>query len=103
MVIGASLLASEAMYAAPVTLNVPVHAMFSTEKPVKVGLRNNTKQAIKVKAGDAEMTLQPGAEIVMKLHSGEKVVAENGTPTVAAGTVLAVISDALNNATLVIN
>jgi hypothetical protein len=103
MVMGASLLASEAMYAAPVAFHVPVQAMFGNQQLVKMSLRNNTKQLIKVKVGDKEMALQPGATISLKLTDGDKIVAEEATPTTPAGTVLAVVSKDLSDATLIIN
>ncbi len=103
MVIGASMLAAEAMYAAPVAFHVPVHAMFNNQQMVKMNLRNNTKQLIKVKAGEKEMALEPGATISVKLAAGDKIVAEEGSALTPAGTVLAVVSKDLSDATLVIN
>jgi hypothetical protein len=99
----ASLLAGEAMYAAPVAFHVPVHAILGQQKVVKMSLRNNTKQLIKVKVGETELRLQPGATISLKLPDGEKIVAEEVSSLTPPGTVLAVVSDSLKDATLVIN
>jgi hypothetical protein len=103
MVMAASMLASEAMYAAPLAFPVPVYPMVGNQQMVKLSLRNNTQKVVKVKAGDKEMALQPGATISMKLPAGEKIVTEVGSPTTPAGTVLAVVSGDLSGATLVIN
>jgi hypothetical protein len=103
MVMSASLLMSEAMYAAPVAFHVPVQALLNNQQMVKMSLRNNTNQLIKVKAGEKEMALQPGATISVKLVAGDKIVAEEGTVLTPAGTVLAVVSKDLSDATLIIN
>ncbi len=63
MALGVSLLASEAMYAAPVAVHSPVHAMFSREKVVKFSLHNSTNAPIKVKAGDLDVTVLTGQAV----------------------------------------
>ena len=55
MVLGVSILTTEAMYAAPVAIYSPMHAMYSTEKLVKFNVHNATNTPIKVKAGDADV------------------------------------------------
>jgi hypothetical protein len=42
MVLGASLLASEVVYAAPVAMKSPMHALYGREKLVKFNVRNAT-------------------------------------------------------------
>ena len=103
MVLGASLLTSEAMIAAPLAVHSPVHAMFSRDKLVKFNLHNSTDAPIKVKAGDAEMTLAPGADTPVKLAVGTKVVVEEATAHYAEGSVLAVVSSELSQATVRLN
>jgi hypothetical protein len=103
MVIGASLLAGEAMYAAPVAVASPVHAMFSMGKMVKFNLRNGSDAPMTIKAGDTEMTLQPGKVVQVKLAVGVKIVAEEATAHTAKGTILAVVYAELGDATLVLN
>lgn len=102
MVMAASLFASEAVYAAPAAIHAPVHAMYKT-KMVSFSLRNASTSPIKVKAGEKEMTLAPGAEATpVKLAVGDKVVAVDTTPNYAAGTVLAVASSELSDSTVVL-
>ena len=103
MVLGVSILSSEAMFAAPLAVHVPVHAMFSRDKLVKFNLHNSTDAPIKVKAGDAEMTLAPGADTPVKLAVGTKVVVEEASTHYTEGTVLTVVSSELSDATVKLN
>ena len=103
MVLAASLLATEAMYAAPIAFHVPVHAMFGKEKTVKLNLRNNTKQPLKVMAGQTELVLEPGKPVAVKLRAGDKVVAEEASASFASGAVLAIASSQIDDATVLIN
>jgi hypothetical protein len=100
MVVGASLLASEAMYAAPVAVHAPVYAMFGAEGLVKFSLHNETDTPIKVKAGDTEMTLAPGKIVPVKLPVGAKVVVLEASTHYAEGSVLTVVYQELSNSTL---
>ena len=103
MVVGVSLLTSEAMFAAPLAVHTPVHAMFSRDKMVKFNLHNSTDAPIKVKAGDAEMTLMPGKDTPVKLAVGTKVMVAEATPHYAEGSVLTVVSSDLSDATVRLN
>jgi hypothetical protein len=103
MVIGASLLASEAMYAAPVAVHSPVYAMFSAEKLVKFSLHNATDAPIKVKAGDTEMTLAPGTVVPMKLAVGTKIVVAEASTHFAEGSVVTTVYPELSDSTLTLN
>jgi hypothetical protein len=103
MVLGVSILASEAMYAAPLAVHSPMHAMFNREKMVKFNVRNATTTPIKVKAGDAEMTLAPGQVVPFKLPVGAKVVVEVATADFPAGAVLATASSELSDTTVQLN
>ncbi len=103
MVIGASMLAGEAMYAAPVAVHSPVYAMFSREKLVKFSLHNATDAPIKVKAGDTEMTLAPGTVTPVKLAVGVKIVVEEASTHYAEGSVVTVVSSELSDGTLTLN
>jgi hypothetical protein len=103
MVLGVSILTSEAMYAAPVAIYSPMHAMYSTEKLVKFNVRNATNAPIKVKAGDAEMTLPPGKDVPLKLPIGAKVVVEEASTHYAQGSVLTVVGAEISDATLILN
>jgi len=103
MVVLASMITSEAAFAAPVAFHAPVNAMFSTPKRVSFSVRNDSKEPIKVKAGATEMTLLPGKTTAVKLTVGETVVAEESTPHYAAGAVLVTVIPELSDATVALN
>ena len=102
MALVASLFAGEAVYAQPAAFHAPVNAMFSHVKTVSFSMRNDTKTSIKVKAGDKEMTLDPGKAQDVKLALGEKVVAVEAAGNYQAGAVLAVASSQLSDTTIVL-
>jgi hypothetical protein len=99
MVMAAAMLAGQ-VASAEVAVPAPLHAIYSHVKLVSFNVRNDTKEPIKVKAGDTEVTLQPGKLVPMKLEVGVKIVAEETTPSFAAGAVLSVVSTDLSDATL---
>lgn len=101
MVLSASLITSGPLFAAPTQgVHVPVQAMFGKTKLVSVNLRNDSKQPIKVKAGDAELTLEPGKVTPVKLNEGQTIVAQEATPDRPAGTVIATVNSSLSGATI---
>jgi cell shape-determining protein MreC len=103
MVMAASMFASEAVYAQPAGIHVPVNAMFfNHSKSVSFTMRNDSKEPIQVKVGEKEMTLAPGKPQDVKLEVGDKVVAVNSTANYPAGTVLAVVSSQLSDSTVVL-
>jgi len=103
MVVLTSMLAGQAVYAAPVAVHLPVHAVFSHSKTVSFSLRNDTKAPIKLLAGTTEMTLAPGKTVSVKLALGDKIVSEDSTPHYAAGAVVAVASAELSDSTVALN
>ena len=103
MVLAGSILASEAAFASPLALHAPVHAMYGNQNMVKFNLRNGTNDVIKLKAGETELSIQPGKTVAVKLAVGEKVVAEEASTKLAAGEVLATATTSLSNATIVIH
>lgn len=103
MVVLASMITSEAAFAAPAAVHAPVHAMFSAPKRVSFSVRNDSKDPIKVKAGATEMTLLPGKTTAVKLTVGETVVAQEATPHYAAGAVLVTVTSELSDATVALN
>ena len=103
MVMVASLMASEAVYAQPAAFHAPVNAMmFSHSKMVSFSVRNDSKTPITLRAGDVEMTLDPGKSHDVKIAVGEKVVAVNTTANYPAGTVLATANTDLSDTTIVL-
>ena len=103
MVLGVSILTTEAMYAAPVAIYSPMHAMYSTEKLVKFNVHNATNTPIKVKAGDTEMTLPPGKDVAVKLAIGAQIVVQEASTHYTEGTVVTTVSSALSDATVKLN
>jgi hypothetical protein len=101
MVMAAAVLAGQAA-SAEVAVKAPLHAMYSHVKLVSFSVRNDSKEPIKVKAGDTEVTLQPGKLVPMKLVAGTKIVAEETTPSFAAGALISVVSSDLADSTLVL-
>lgn len=99
MVLAAVLLAGETVHAAPRAAS-DVQTRVSNGKLVKFDLRNDSKETLKIKAGDQEMTLVPGKTVHVKLPAGTALVAEETTPDFAAGSVLATVSTDLSNATI---
>ena len=101
MVLAAALVAGETANAsATVALHAPVHAKYGKTKLISFNLRNDSKQPIKVKAGDSELTLEPGKLTNLKLAPGTTVVAQETTPTFAAGSVVATVTPDLKDATI---
>jgi hypothetical protein len=103
MVLGVSVLTSQAMFAAPVAKFSPMHAMFSRDKVVKFNLHNNTDAPIKLKVGDLDVTLLPGKDVPVKLPVGAKIVVEEASTHFTQGTVLTVVSSELSDSTIRLN
>jgi hypothetical protein len=100
MLMAASLVSAQAVYAAPTTIHTPVNAIFAKVKLVKFTLRNDTAAPLKLKAGDNEMTLMPGKTLDLKLASGQQIVAVEASASYAAGAVITTVSDQLDGSTL---
>ena len=74
----------------------------SKSKTVSFSLRNDGKDSISVKAGEQDLTLQPGKTVSVKLAEGTQIVATNTTPNYATGAVISVVSSQLTDSTLVL-
>ena len=104
MVMSASLLAGGPMLASPTLgVRVPVQAKFGKTRSVSLNLRNDTKQPVKVKAGDAELTLEPGKVTPLKLNEGQTIVAQETTPERQAGSIIATVTSGLSGATIALH
>lgn len=103
MVVAASIFTTGVSFAAPVAAKTPVYASSGKARMVSFSLHNATSSPIKVKAGDAEIILQPGSVTAMKLPTGTKVVAEESTDKYKAGDVLAEAIPDLSSATVTLN
>ena len=89
--------------ASAAAVHAPMHAMFSKTKMIKLNLRNDTGSPVKLKAGDASVTLDAGKVMPLKLAEGTSITVEEATAHHPAGSVLTQVSTALEGATLVIN
>jgi hypothetical protein len=94
------LAAAPAIYAAPVSIASPVHAMFKKSGTVTFSLRNDTDKEIQVSVGDNVMTLAPGKPISLNLPVGTKILSKSDTPSHPAGTVIAQVISDYNGATI---
>jgi hypothetical protein len=104
IVMAAAMLAGQAVYAESAAIpTTPGHATFKSPKPVRFNMRNDSKMAIKVKAGDNEVVLEPGKIVPMKLEVGAQVVAEEMAPNYPSGTVIAVVAAYLSDSTIVLH
>ena len=103
MVAAAAMLAGPVAFASkPASTPTLAKIAYSKSKMVSFSLRNDGKDAISVKAGDKELTLQPGKTVSVKLEEGTQLVAVNATPNYAAGSVISVVSNTLSDNTLVL-
>ncbi len=100
-VLSATLGAAPAVYAAPATVPVSIHGMFSSQpKAVKINLRNDSSEAIELKIDDKVMTLEAGKTISLKLPVGTRILANNATPNHAVGSVIEEVSKGHEGATI---
>ena len=103
MVAAAAMLAGPVAFASqPVSNPTLMNVAYSKSKMVSFSLRNDSKDSINVKAGDKDMTLEPGKTVSVKLAEGTQIVATNTTPNYAAGSVISVVSSQLSDNTLVL-
>ena len=100
VVISSSLLASQAVFAAPASFHSPVNAMFGKPKTVKLTLINDSGSPMEVKCGDDVVKLDAGKPVTVKLLAGTHIVANSATPLHQAGSSIADVSSSLNGATL---
>jgi hypothetical protein len=103
-VVTTTLLAAPAVYAAPLSVSSPVHAMFAKTKSttVKLSLRNDSGSPMEVKVGDKVMTLDPGKPVNLNLEVGTRIVANSTTPNHPAGSLIEEVIKDHNGATIVI-
>jgi hypothetical protein len=94
------LAAAPAIYAAPVSIVSPVHAMFKKSNTVTLSLRNDTGKEIQVSVGDNVMTLAPGKPISLSLAVGTKILAKSDTASHPSGSVIAEVIADYNGATI---
>ena len=95
---------AQAMVAAPVSgLAVPVHALFGKNKMITVKVQNASGGLLTIKAGDQQITVQPGMTGSLKVLEGTQIVNVNETAKLTAGAVIATAASSLNGSTLTVN
>ncbi len=99
----ACLFVSQAVYASPVNLAGPTHAMFSRSKTVKFSLHNASASSMDLRAGDTVMTLKAGETIAINLPAGTRIVTNMATNEHPAGTLVLQVADGFNGTTVTLH
>jgi len=102
MVLAAAMMTATAVHAQPPAFSPAAERATLKNKMVSFSLRNDGDATIGVKAGDEELTLQPGKTLPVKLAEGTQLVATNTTPSYASGSLIVVVSSMLSDNTLVL-
>jgi hypothetical protein len=99
-----ALLAAPAVYAAPVNITSPIHAMFGKSKSstVKFSIRNESGAPMEVKIDDKVVTLDPGKPVNLELPVGTRIIANTATPNHAVGSVIEQVIKEHAGATIVV-
>lgn len=101
MVLAVVLMAGESIFAEPLTaLHVPVNAMGKQKEMVTFHLRNDSSQTLQVKAGNQQLTLEPGKPVDVTLKIGDTVTVAKGTSKFPEGTVIATASQDIKDSTI---
>lgn len=88
-----------AAFASPARTHAPLHA-YAGVKTVKLRLTNNSGEVMKIQAGEAPITVEPGQTVKLNVAVGTKIVNLDATKSHAAGEVLTQVSTALDGATI---
>lgn len=96
----ACLFASQALYAAPVNVLTPVHAMFARSKTVKFDLHNASAAPMDLKAGDKVMTLKAGETVTVNVPPGTRIVTNSANNVHPAGTLVLEVAPGFNGTTI---
>jgi len=102
MVMAATLVSAQAVYAAPTAVHNPVNAIYVKVKLIKFTLRNDSSAPLKLKIGSNEVTLLPGKPLDVKVPDGQQIIAVDSTTNYAAGDVVATAADQLDGTTVAI-
>jgi len=92
----ACLFISQAVYASPLNLVGPTHAMFSRSKTVKFSLHNASATSMDLRAGDTVMTLKAGETLSINLPAGTRIVTNVATNDHPAGTLVLQVATAFD-------
>ncbi len=90
-------------FAAPPSLFGHASDSAKAGKMISFNVRNSSGATLVLKAGDQQITIEPGKTSALKLAEGVQVTTVNSTATQAAGAVLTTVSRQLAGNTLVIS
>ena len=99
----ATIVAAPVLAVAAVPVATPIHAFFSNSGEIRFSLRNDSAAPIDLKAGDVTMTLPVGKTLSLNLPVGTRVQTASATSTRPAGDLVAQVSPALKNTTIVLH
>lgn len=96
----ACLLASQALYAAPIPVLNPVHAMFGRSKTVKFELHNASAAPMDLKAGNTALTVKAGETVTLDLPAGTRILTNSASNAHPAGTLVLEVSPNFSGTTV---
>lgn len=99
----ACLFTSQAIYASPINLLPPTHAMFARSKTIKFALHNASAATMDLKAGDTVVRLKAGETLHLELAPGTRIVTNSATDAHPAGAILLEVSAAFSGSTVTLN
>ena len=102
MVMAASLVSTQAVYAASNPVMVNGHMVYAKAKMVKFTLKSESAEPLKLNIGGSEVTLAPGKQLNVELPAGQSVTAVESTKTYAAGTIVATAAVDLDGSTVTV-
>ena len=103
LAVSLSLLGTPGLHAAAVSgIHLPMNARFGKAKMISLKVQNASQTPVTVKAGDQQITVQPGMTGSLKVMEGTLITNVDATPTMTAGLVIATATSNLNDSTLTI-
>lgn len=99
----ACLFASQAVYASPVHLTAPAHAMFAKSKMVKFELHNASPSPLDLRAGDKVMTVKVDETITIDLPVGTRIVTNTASNAHPAGTLILEVAAGFDGTTVTLH
>ncbi len=104
MAMSLSVFAAQTVWAAPPSLfGHTASDKAAQPKPISFNMRNDSATALTIQAGDQQMTIAAGQTTALKLQQGTQITVVNATARLAAGSVLATVTSALQGNTLAVS
>jgi hypothetical protein len=95
--------ASPSIYASPLAIGSPIHAMFAHNKNVQISFRNDSTSTLELKVGDNVMSLPAGKTMSLKVPEGTRVITNTPTKNHEAGSLIVQVTTDLSGATVAIS